>query len=273
MVSALKRTTERIKWTDTPSTDGVSYLTNGTRIALDALTNVNAPGRFKFLVANENADRDHTASWTETFFEGGERAGPMATYLLDASRRKNFELRMNTTVTRVLRNGKMATGVEVESSGPGGLTGRINVTPGTGRVIVSAGVFNTFKILMRSGIGPVKEIEALTNHSSKGVQLPPKKDWIDLPVGRNLDDGPNFSFGLHVPGIEFYPWDKLWNSTVDNPDIKRYLQNRTGPLAQLQPSIGPVSWDTVTGKDGRKRVIQWDCNTGRDARLPADGES
>jgi hypothetical protein len=29
----------------------------------------------------------------------------------------------------------------------------------------------------------------------------------------------------------------------------------------------------VTGKDGRKRVIQWDCNTGRDARLPGDGES
>jgi hypothetical protein len=272
MRDALGRAKEKIKWTDTPSTDGKKYLTNGTRIALEALTDENVPGHFRFITANEEGDRNRTTSYAEFFFEHGEKGGPMATYLVDASQRAKFRLQMNTTVTRVLREGDTATGVEVESSGLGGLTGKIYVTPGTGRVILSAGVFNTFKVLVRSGIGPGEDVQRVANQSTEGAKLPPRKDWLDLPVGQNLGDGSNFNIGVHVPWIEIYPWVQLWNSTIENPDIRRYLENRTGPLAQLQPSLGPVSWDTVTGQDGKKRVIQWDCSSGRDPRLPGDGK-
>jgi cellobiose dehydrogenase (acceptor) len=271
MRRALARTKEQIHWTDTPSTDGIKYLTNGTAIALDALTNASVPGHFRYVVANKDADRERTTSYTEFFFEGGEKGGPMATYLVDAAQRKTFTLRMNTSVTRVLRTGNIATGVEVESMGPGGMTGTINVTPRTGRVIISAGVFNTFKILLRSGIGPVENIQRLTANPSEAAKLPSRKDWLDVPAGANLDDGPNFNFAVYVPGVQHYPWEQLWSSSSENPDIKRYLQNRTGPLAQLQPSLGPVSWDTIMGADGRKRVVQWDCNSGQNKDLPGDG--
>jgi cellobiose dehydrogenase (acceptor) len=198
----------------------------------------------------------------------------MATYLVSASKRKNFALRLNTTVTRVLRNGDTATGVEVESTGPDGLSGTIRVTPKTGRVILSAGVFNTYKILLRSGIGPTTSLQHLSNSSSptERSKLPPKKHWIDRPVGHNLDDGPNMFMAVAVPGVEYFPWEQLWNGTRDTPEIRQYLESRSGRLAELQPSLGPVSWDEVVGGDGRTRVVQWDSSSGRSALLPGDGK-
>lgn len=269
----MRKVKERLPWTDNPSMDGKSYLTNGSYIIRDALLDPNVPGHFRWITVNEQlTDRDHTSSNTEFFFLNGEKGGPMATYLVTASQRKNFKLQMNTMVSRVLRNGDVAIGVEVESTASGGLSGTIKVTPGSGRVILSAGVFGTFKVLLRSGIGPLDELQRLANGSTEASKLPPKQKWIDLPVGYNLDDGPNFYIGLSVQDLEYYDWEAKWNSTKDDVDVKRYLESRSGPLAQLQASIGPVSWDTVLGADGKKRVIQWDFSSGRNALLPGDGK-
>ncbi|KAH8725103.1 hypothetical protein GQ44DRAFT_707773 [Phaeosphaeriaceae sp. PMI808] len=273
MQSARKKVGQMIPWTETPSLDGISYRTNASRIAIDALTNAAVPGHFRLMTANKDlGDRNRVTSYPEFFFQNGEKGGPMATYLVSASQRKNIRLQMNTTVTRVLRKGDTAIGVEVESTGPDGVSGKINLTPKTGRVILSAGVFNTFKILIRSGIGPVEEILRLANQSSEAAKLPPRKEWLDLPVGHNLGDGPNFYLGVSVPNIEYYPWEALWNSTISNPDIKRYLEHRSGPVAELQNTIGSESWDTVVGKDARKRVVQWDTTGGKSGLLPGDGK-
>lgn len=272
MQSAILKAKHRLPWTDTPSQDGKSYLTNGTKLAKEALTNSSYSDHFRFIAANnELGDRDRVSSYTEFFFLNGEKGGPMATYLVTASKRKNFRLQLNTTVTRVLRKGDFVTGVQVEASATGGLTGAVKLTPNTGRVILSAGVFGTFKILLRSGIGPIDQLEVLSDHSMEYGKLPKRSEWLNLPVGRNLDDGCNVnSLAASVPNLGYYPWIELWNSTVDNPDIRQYLDSRSGPLAQLQPSIGPVSWDTVLGDDGNKRIIQWDANSGKDDRLPGD---
>lgn len=194
----------------------------------------------------------------------------MATYLVTANKRKNFRMHLNTTVTRVIRSSGIATGVEVEATTPDGVTGIFNVTPKTGRVILSAGVFGSFKILLRSGIGPTEILTTLSNCTCDSNRVPPRSQWINLPVGKNLDDGSNFNMGVVLPYIDSYPWVELWNSTADNPDIRKYLSSRSGPLAQLQPSIGPVSWDTVLGEDGRKRIVQWDASS---ALIPGAGES
>ncbi|KAH7384479.1 hypothetical protein BKA66DRAFT_608673 [Pyrenochaeta sp. MPI-SDFR-AT-0127] len=264
VASASRKVKKRLPWTDTPSQDGKSYLTNGTKIVWDAFTNSSLAEPFRLIRANDELeDRDRVSSSAEFFFINGEKGGPMATYLVSASKRKNFKLQLNTTVARVLRNGDTATGVDVEATHPGGLTGRIKVTPGTGRVIISAGVFNTFKILLRSGIGPQDQLTQLSNHSTEAAKLPPKKQWIDLPVGHNLDDSPSITLAVATPYLELYDWVGVYNSTpATRPEIKQYLEHRSGPLAELQPSIGPVSWDTIKGADGRDRIIQWDFTSG-----------
>lgn len=270
MSSAIGKVSARLPWTDTPSMDGTRYLGNGSAVVISTLTNVSVPGHYRFITANKDSDRNRTTSHAAFFYQNGEKGGPMATYLVSANERKNFRLVLNTTVTRVLRDGETATGVEVEKSGPDGLSGTFSVTPKTGRVILSAGVFNTFKILLRSSIGPKDQLSALA--ASKATALLPESSWLELPVGRNLDDAPNFYLGVRVPGVEYYPWENLWNSSIENPDIARYLANRSGPLTELQTPLNAVSWDTIKGADGKSRVIQIDSTSGINGLLPGDGK-
>lgn len=57
---------------------------------------------------------------------------------------------MNTNARRVIRTGGHVTGVELECQGGSGHSGVVNVTAGTGRVIVSAGTMGSAKVLFRS---------------------------------------------------------------------------------------------------------------------------
>lgn len=93
-------------------------------------------------------------------------------------------------MNRVIRTGSLITGVEVEAYGVGGHCGVVNVTLGTGRVILSAGTFGTPKILFRSGIGPEDMLEVVSS-SPKVVDMVAESDWITLPVGENLQDHAN----------------------------------------------------------------------------------
>ena len=137
----------RIPWTDTPSMDGKRYFQDTAQ----RVTEVLASAGYTALSANEQPDaKSGVVSNSEYMFLHGERGGIMATYLVSAAARKNFRLQMNTTVTRLVRKGDTVTGVEVEASGKGGYSGTISVTPNAGRVILSAGVFGTAKILFRS---------------------------------------------------------------------------------------------------------------------------
>lgn len=121
----------------------------------------------------------------------------MATYLVEANERSNFKLWTNTTVSRVIRAGSLITGVEVQAYGVDGHCGVVNVTAGTGRVILSAGTFGTPKILFRSGIGPADMLEVV-EASSDGANMVPESDWLTLPVGQNLNDHVNVSLSLRL---------------------------------------------------------------------------
>ncbi|KAL6712215.1 hypothetical protein ACN47E_000092 [Coniothyrium glycines] len=261
--TAIRKAASRLPWTDTPSSDGKLYLTNATQIAIDALTNTSLTDPFRFIRANDELDdRNRTSSLFEFFFSNGEKGGPMATYLVTADRREKFRLQMNTTVTRILRKWNIATGVQVEETYPGGLNGEIHVTPGTGRVILSAGVFGTFKILLRSGIGPADELAQLSNHTTESKHLPKRKDWIELPVRYNLDDTPSITLAVSLPYLEIYDWEGLYNSTPEQrPEISQYLRDRSGPLSILQPSSGPISFEEIVGEDNKKRIVQWDVTS------------
>ncbi|KAF2107169.1 hypothetical protein BDV96DRAFT_606750 [Lophiotrema nucula] len=261
MVSATDKAFSRLPWTDTPSTDGESYLTNGTDILLAALTNSSLPDPYRSVKVDDNPDdRDHVVSKAPFFFLCGEKGGPMATYLVSASQRKKFHLLLNTTVKRVTRTGQEILGVEIESTygSNSSFQSRIRVTPKTGRVVLSAGVFGTSKILFKSGIGPIDQLK-LVQGSSDGLTMITEKSWIDRPVGYNLDDAPSVYLAVASPAFGGYPWEIIYDSPIST-DVEQYLDTRSGPLAQIQPSLGPAFWDKIEGEDGKTRWVQWTAN-------------
>ncbi|KAI1496665.1 cellobiose dehydrogenase [Biscogniauxia marginata] len=252
MVDATSRVFSRIPGTDTPSQDGQRYLQQGFEVLSSGL----AASGWTEITANESPDeKNHTFSHTPFMFSNGERGGPMATYLVSASERSNFDLWTKTSVKRVIRTGGHITGVEVEPFQDGGFTGIVNVTSVSGRVILSAGTFGSAKVLLRSGIGPADQLEVVKS-STDGPTMISNSSWINLPVGYNLEDHTNTDTVITHPDVVSYDFYEAY----DNPnstDSSLYLDQRSGILAQAAPNIGPMFWDEITGADGIIRQLQW----------------
>ncbi|RYP90177.1 hypothetical protein DL770_003713 [Monosporascus sp. CRB-9-2] len=135
MANFTERVFSRIPGTTMPSMDGKRYLSQG----VDMLGGSLGKAGWKFIVPKDHPKQKHRTYGHSTFmYSGGERGGPLATYLVSASSRKNFTLWTHTVAKRVVRTGGHATGVEVECN-EGGHAGVVSVTPNTGRVILAAG--------------------------------------------------------------------------------------------------------------------------------------
>ena len=147
LVEATDHVFSRIPGTTAPSMDGKLYRQEGFNVLAGGF---NESG-WKFVDPNAAFDqKNHTYGHTAYMFSGGERGGPLSTYLLSASKRNHtFDLWTDTAVRRVVRSGGRATGVEVECTPTGGYSGVLNVTA-TGGVIVAAGTFGSAKLLLRS---------------------------------------------------------------------------------------------------------------------------
>lgn len=172
MAAATSRVFSRIPGTDHPSLDGKRYYQEGFEVLAGGLKS----GGWTEVTANDVPNqKNHTYSHSPFMFSGGERGGPMATYLVSASNRKNFQLWMNTGVKRVIRTGGHVTGIEVEPFLNGGYTGTVNVTSITGRVILSAGTFGSAKILLRSELC-IRSYDNCSNY--------PRWNWARGSVGR-----------------------------------------------------------------------------------------
>jgi cellobiose dehydrogenase (acceptor) len=187
-------------------------------------------------------------------FSDGERGGPLATYLVTASGRSTFTLWTNTIAKRIIRTGGHATGVEVECN-RGGRAGVVNLTPKTGRIISAAGAFGSAKLLFRSGIGPTDQLNIVKN-STDGPTMIGSEQWINLPVGYNLNDHVGTDIEISHPEVVFYDYYAAWNRPIAS-DAETYLANRTGPFAQAAPNIGPIFWEVIKGKDGIDRHLHW----------------
>ncbi|KAI0514464.1 cellobiose dehydrogenase [Xylaria bambusicola] len=251
--AATQKVFQRIPGTTKPSMDSKVYFAQGVNLLSAALkqggwTGVDIPN-------NSPGAKNHTYSPTTYMFAGGERSGPMATYLKTAAARDNFQLWMNTPARRALRTSGTVTGVELDCTVANGQYGTVSVTPKTGRVIVSAGTFGSAKFLMRSGIGPQDQLE-IVKSSKDGPNMIAKDSWINLPVGYNLVDHVNTDTFITHPDVIFYDFYEAWTKPIPS-DRSAYLQKRTGILAQSAPNIGPVFWEEVTGPDGKVRQFQW----------------
>ncbi len=163
---------------------------------------------------------------------GGERSSSASGYLWPALQRsKNLTLRLNSQVTRVIFNGRRATGVNVRAEGGGEIT--LSAKRG---VVVTAGALATPKILMLSGVGPAAHLAKM------GIPL-----VYDAP-----DVGGNFHDHLMVPTfaqtkqpISYAGEEKGLRA------IRNYLQwrlFRTGPLTSNGAECGGF---VDTNGDGR----------------------
>ncbi|KAL7627901.1 hypothetical protein AAE478_002096 [Parahypoxylon ruwenzoriense] len=254
VAAATERLFKRIPGTTHPSMDGQLYLQQG----FDAMTSgLNASG-WEYIVPNEHPDRkNRTYGHSTHMFSNGERGGPLATYLVDASKRKELTLWMNTTARRVVRDGGHATGVEIECSrNAAGHAGVVSVTPGTGRVILSAGAFGSAKLLFRSGIGPTDQLKVVQNSTLDAGTMISQGSWINLPVGHNLIDHVGTDIEIAHPDVVFYDFYGAWSKPIIN-DTEKYLENRTGILAQAAPNLGPIFWEIIPGTDGIDRHLHW----------------
>ena len=95
----------------------------------------------------------------------GRRQSTAVAWLDPARGRSNLTIEADTTVTRIVLDGRRAAGVEL--SGPRGLE-RVDA----GEVVVAAGVFHSPQLLMLSGIGPVEALERVgvpVVHALEGV--------------------------------------------------------------------------------------------------------
>lgn len=253
MVSATNKVFARIPGTDTPSMDGKRYIQQGENMLSAGL----AQGGWKQVTANSvPSQKTKTFSHTPFMFSNGERGGPMATYLVSAMARSNFKMWEKTTVKRVIRVGGHITGVEVEPYASGGYTGIVNVTPITGRVVLSAGTFGTSKILFRSGIGPADSLAVVNASKADGATMIGSQDWINLPVGKNLEDHTNTDMVVSHPDVVFYDFYEAYDSPI-TADRDLYLNKRSGILATAAPNIGPMFWDVIKGADGIDRQLQY----------------
>jgi cellobiose dehydrogenase (acceptor) len=251
--AAINRVIKRIPGTDAPSTDGKRYYQEGFNVLAGGLTT----GGWSKVTANSAPDsKNRTFANAPFMFSGGERNGPLATYLTSAKKRSNFNLWLNTSVKRVIREGGHITGVEVEAYRDGGYAGIVPVTSVTGRVVLSSGAFGSAKILLRSGIGPTDQLEVVKNSEKDGPTMISNSSWINLPVGYNLDDHLNTDTVITHPDVSFYDFYAAWTDPVV-ADKDSYLNSRTGILAQAAPNIGPMMWEEIKGADGRVRQLQW----------------
>jgi cellobiose dehydrogenase (acceptor) len=245
---AIDRVFKRIPGTDTPSMDGKRYKQEG----FDVLSGALGADGWKSVVANDQQNsKNRVYSHSPFMYENGQRQGPLGAYLPTALARKNFKLLMNTMARRVVRTGGKATGVELES----GYCGTVNLNPG-GRVILSGGAFGSSKLLFRSGIGPKDQLNVVKNSAVDGSSMIKDSDWINLPVGQNLNDHVNTDLVIKHPNISFYDFYAAWDKPLE-ADKTAYLSKRSGNLAQSAPNIGPLAWEVIKGSDGIERQIQW----------------
>jgi len=109
------------------------------------------------------------SQWT---IRNGRRCSAAAAFLRPALGRPNLTVETYALATRVLLDGRRATGVEYASAG------RLQRVAATREVLLAGGVFNTPQLLMLSGIGEPEHL--------REVGIAPA---VSLPgVGKNLQD-------------------------------------------------------------------------------------
>ena len=96
-----------------------------------------------------NGARQEGAGYYRASTYGGRRRSTAVAYLREAERRPNLKVEVNATCTKIVFQGRKATGVEYHGK-----------TASAGQVILCGGSFNSPQLLQLSGIGPRALLES-----------------------------------------------------------------------------------------------------------------
>lgn len=160
-----------------------------------------------------NGPRQSGAGLYQVTNRNGRRCSAAVAYLGAARGRRNLTLRTGALVQRILVENGRAVGVVVAERG------RTRTIRAGTEVILAAGVINSPKLLMLSGIGPASALSAL------GIDVA-----LDLPgVGRNLHDHLDVFLMYRLKGVESYDvYRKPYRQVL--PGLQ-YAAFRTGPVS------------------------------------------
>ncbi|KAJ7255309.1 the flavin domain of cellobiose dehydrogenase [Mycena rebaudengoi] len=225
----------RLPSTDHPSTDAKRYLEQSSSVFGSLL---NSQGYTQRTINDNPNVKEHVYGFSAYDYIGGKRAGSLSrpTSKLPLHGRSLFTLKLFTPVTAVVRTGGVITG--------------------GGRVILSAGAFGTSRILYQSGIGPTDMLNIVQNsgNTAAKAQLPPKAQWINLPVGNDVSDNPGVTLVFTHPSIDAYDsWGNAW--TNPRPaDAAQYLKSQSGVYADA--SIKLNFWRSYVGGDKKTRWVR-----------------
>lgn len=182
------------------------------------------------------------------------RAGPARTYMPFAQALPNFTLRLNTKVTQLLRTGSTMTGVLALSEDGNSLL-KINLNAG-GKLVLGAGAMSTPRILWNSGIGRSDALNIVKQGSQTGVALPSESEWIDLPVGHNLQDHAQIKLNFNAKAnFSAYDFDSIASSAVNADDLDLYYQG-SGVITQAAQRMHLWTSYESAAADGRTRYVQ-----------------
>lgn len=118
----------------------------------------------------------------EVTVENGRRASSATQYLHPVAHRPNLTVITGSMVTRVVIEHGRATGVELANAQGS------RIIQATREVVLSAGTYNSAKLLLLSGVGPAEDLHA------HGIPVA-----VDLPgVGRNLQEHPLTGIGYEL---------------------------------------------------------------------------
>lgn len=240
MQGAIQRVRATQPSTSNPSMDGKRYLQSGYEAAKEWLVDGAGYADVGLNDGPENHSKTKVFGHPIWNYEGGQRSGPVKTYLQQALKRPNFAFRTGAKVLRVRRDGDVATGVDVEFSGANETSG-VCLKKG-GVVISSAGALLSPQLLMWSGIGNATILEALAKNGQVTV---PSQDWINnTAVGDKVFDNPNTFIELHDDSITSFVYD------YSNPpaDVaQQYLKERSGPYTFASQTS--AFWDYIQQGD------------------------
>ncbi|KAJ7049422.1 cellobiose dehydrogenase [Mycena amicta] len=243
--------------TDAPSTDGKRYLEQVSTVVANLLT----PQGYRSATINDSPNqKDHVYGFAAYDFIGGQRGGPVATYLQTALARKNFQLQMYTNVMNVVRNGSQITGVITNDTsvlnGFFPLNPNVRTTVNTrATLILSQGTYGSARLLFRSGIGPTDMLNLVAKDPVAGPLMPSQSQWINLPVGFNVSDNPSINMVFTHPTNSYDNWADVF---TDPPaaDAAQYLANRSGLnfWSALGAPDGVTRWMQGTARPGAASI-------------------